>query len=154
MTEQSAILEESSASQSKDGQLINSIIDSSFVEFKDGEVVASQGGGDIVVAPTVQELAPQMEVEELGLGQDGGNASIDVDCEQDDDLPPPPPPLNDDFPPPPTDLDIAVPAVAPEGSESTTARSSYAALVTPTGFISPTREDTDASRRSFTNRYL
>ena len=68
-----------------------------------------------------------------------------------DDLPPPPPPA-DDFPPPPP-LDEEFPP--PEGLESPTgSRTSYAALVTPSGFVSPIRDETDANRRNFANRWV
>jgi hypothetical protein len=67
--------------------------------------------------------------------------------DQDDDDLPPPPPVEEDFPPPPPaagmEDDLLPPPESPVDS-----RSSYAALVTPSGFVSPT----ETSRRKFTNR--
>jgi hypothetical protein len=65
--------------------------------------------------------------------------------DQDFDELPPPPPVEDDFPPPPPAMedDLLPPPESPVDS-----RSSYAALVTPSGFVSPT----ETSRRKFTNR--
>merc|ERR1711892_1291923 len=41
-----------------------------------------------------------------------------------------------------------------EADSSTGSRSSYVALVSPTGFVSASRDDTDASRRMFTSSLL
>ena len=117
------MLQESSSLQIKDGDVVSSVTDASFVEHKDGEVEAS-----VTDASFVNHTDDQPE----------------------DDLPPPPSPLQDDFPPPPLDLNIPVPAEL----DPPELRSSYAALVTPTGFISPNREEADASRRSFANRLI
>jgi hypothetical protein len=83
-------------------------------------------------------------------------AAVDQDDDDDEDLPPPPPPAagdEDDLPPPPPagglDDDLLPPPASPGGG-STRSAASYAALVTPSGFVSPS---TEASRRNFTNRY-
>ncbi len=69
-------------------------------------------------------------------------AALDQD---DDDLPPPP--VDDDFPPPPPAAGMEDDLLPPPESP-VDLRSSYAALVTPSGFVSPT----ETSRRKFTNR--
>ena len=76
-----------------------------------------------------------------------GNDPAAVEQDDDDELPPPPPADDADFPPPPppSDDDLLPPPESPSGSQ----RSSYAALVTPSGFVSPT---TETSRRNFTKR--
>jgi len=92
----------------------------------------------------------------------------------------PPAPLDEEIPPPaPMDDEIVPPAPiveeigaiaevkqivddilppAPESEEeadsSTGSRKSYVALVSPTGFVSASRDDTDASRRMFTSSLL
>ena len=72
--------------------------------------------------------------------------------DEDDDLPPPPPPAEDEFPaPPPLEADLP-PPVAEDLDSSGEVKSSYVALVSPAGFVSPTRDETDANRRSFANR--
>jgi hypothetical protein len=66
--------------------------------------------------------------------------------DQDDDDLPPPPPVEEDFPPPPPAAGMEDDLPPPESPVDS--RSSYAALVTPSGFVSPT----ETSRRKFTNR--
>jgi len=65
----------------------------------------------------------------------------------------PPPPSQDEFPPPPPEAELP-PPVAELDSPSGDSKSSYAALVTPSGFMSPTRDETDASRRTFAKSLL
>merc|ERR1719419_2165183 len=83
---------------------------------------------------------------------------------------PPPAPLADEIVPSTPDVedvDIndgvkqtidekSTPALGGEedADSSTGSRSSYVALVSPTGFVSSARDDTDASRRVFTNSLL
>ena len=134
------MLQESSSLQIKDGDVVSSVTDASFVEHKDGELVAS-----VTDASLVENKDGEVEASVT-------DASFvnHTDDQPEDDLPPPPSPLQDDFPPPPLDLNIPVPAEL----DPPELRSSYAALVTPTGFISPNREEADASRRSFANRLI
>ena len=74
-------------------------------------------------------------------------APVDDD---EDDLPPPPPPV-EEFPPPPLEADLP-PPVDDLDSSGEMKSSSYVALVSPAGFVSPTRDETDANRRSFAHR--
>ena len=81
---------------------------------------------------------------------------------------PPPAPVDDEIiPPAPVTEEIGAineikeivedllppaPAGEDDGDSSKGSRTSYVALVSPTGFVSAARDDTDASRRMFTSR--
>ena len=105
----------------------------------------TSGSNDAIVTDDAP-ISPPPAVEQVGAVAD---INDDID---DDDLPPPPEDLDHlvaaaplspvDLPPPVSDNEAGSPTPAIE------TKSSYAALVTPSGFVSPTDND----RKSFTNR--
>jgi len=136
MTENSSVYSESAGVAIKDGQVQSSHKTSSFTENND--------------------LPSKIQVPDL------------LDLDEDlppppacDDFPPPPPIENDDPPPPPLSSS-AMCEYALESRSSSSAmceypsesRSSYVTLVTPTGFVSPSRDENDANRRTFANSLL
>jgi len=125
VNESSAVLSESAGISVKDGVLLSSHQRSSYTENADN------------LLTTTNEIPP------------------------DEDLPPPPsPPACDDDslpPPPPASLLDELPppvSLSPECPGPPDPRSSYVALVSPAGFVSPTREENNANRLSFANSLL
>eukprot|EP00088_Acartia_fossae_P029814 TRINITY_DN30734_c0_g2_i1.p1 TRINITY_DN30734_c0_g2~~TRINITY_DN30734_c0_g2_i1.p1 ORF type:complete len:388 (-),score=110.94 TRINITY_DN30734_c0_g2_i1:332-1495(-) len=150
------VADEKSSVKAEDSAVMNSSMDDEQEKFE--------------AVPVKLETSEQAEIEKSKSRSDSASAdereapqatSDDVENlppPEDLDLPPPPPPTNEDFPPPPPMEDELPPPVDEEdvdgGSAGNDPRSSYAALVTPSGFVSPTRDETDANRRSFTSSLL
>ena len=111
--------------------------ESSEISVKDGEIMSSHQTSSFS-----EKTGAKTEVE----SEQVGDKTI-----TEDNFELPPPPLAEEFPPPPPPLDEDLPPPA-ELESPTGSRTSYAALVTPTGFVSPTRDEKNASMRSFTHR--
>jgi hypothetical protein len=119
--------------------------------------------GDVLSQVVTEQAATLTESEGVTLvdgrvvashQQSSFTQDLPAPLDEDDDLPPPPAvnQLDDDFlPPPPSPAAAAITAGGLEDDDlppPESPRSSYAALVTPSGFVSPT----ETSRRNFTKR--
>ena len=135
--------------------------DSSFTEHTDADSdkpVTSLNPAEAVLGEVLDNLPdhPPAEMDNAAAVETETNSADDANSAavaETDEEALPPPPAQDEFPPPPSEAELPPPPVAeldsPGGGDS---KSSYAALVTPSGFMSPTRDETDASRRTFAKR--
>lgn len=131
----------------------------------DGETVIDEGASCVQMEDTKRLLTKQGEqVSETELvssqaaevmlknGDAVSSSFVENVSFKEDEAEFPPPPVDlDDFPPPPKEEDLP-PTDAPDSSPD--CRSSYVTLVTPSGFVSPTRDENDANRRNFANSLL
>jgi len=151
---QAEVSKEEFTEDKKEADKVNSKDDSSSSSSSDSEdeqqkikTLEPTGSNDAIVTDDAP-ISPPPAVELVGAVAD---INDDID---DDDLPPPPEDLDHlvaaaplspvDLPPPVSDNEAGSPTPAIE------TKSSYAALVTPSGFVSPTDND----RKSFTNSLL
>jgi hypothetical protein len=120
-------------------------------------VTLSEAEGVSAVDGQIVASHHESSFSETGDKQGVVAAAVGQDDDDEEDLPPPPPPAagdEEDLLPPPPPLagsidDELLPPPGSPGGGSTRSAASYAALVTPSGFVSPS---TEASRRNFTNR--
>ena len=100
-----------------------------------------------VIQEEIKEVISSPPIETIGTAEDINDEGID-----EDDLPPPPEDLDGvvaSSPPLPQEMDLPPPMdLDSPSSPVNEMKSSYAALVTPSGFVSPT----DSDRKTFTNR--
>jgi len=164
VTESSAVLKESAGISVQDGKVVSTHQDSSFTEHTDADSdkpVTSLNPAEAVLGEVLDNL-PDHPVEvdepppvavETTPAENATNALAVAAVAETDEETFPPPPSQDEFPPPPPEAELP-PPVAELDSPSGDSKSSYAALVTPSGFMSPTRDETDASRRTFAKSLL